>query len=78
MLRRPIMTCYFRHLREVFAKAEIEVTRENKKEIDRFIHSMVGVEYKKCPATWKEVKKKISEDEERFVAKLKEAWRKRL
>jgi len=71
------MTCYFRHLREVFAKAGVDVTSENKKEVDRAIHSMVGVEYKNCPATWREVKKRIAEDEEGFVAELRESWSKR-
>ena len=72
------MTCYFRHLREVFVKAEIEVTSENKKEIDRIIHGMVGVEYKNCPAAWREVKKRVTEDGEGFIAKLRETWSKRL
>jgi len=71
------MTCYFRHLREVFAKAGVDVTSENKKEVDRVIHSMVGVDYKNCPATWREVKKRIAEDEEGFVAELRESWSKR-
>ena len=67
------MTCYFRHMKDVFAKAGVEVTKENKKDIDRKIHSIVGVEYKNCSATWKEVKKRIAEDEEAFVTMLKEA-----
>lgn len=67
------MTCYFRHLQQVFEKAGIQVTRENRQEIDRAIHSIVDVEYKNCPATWKEVKKRIAEDEEDFIFKLKEA-----
>jgi len=67
------MTCYFRHLQHVFKKVGIEVTRENKREIDRVIHGIVGVEYKSCPAAWKEVKKRIAEDEECFVSELKEA-----
>jgi len=70
------VTCYFRHLQQVFAKAGIEVTSENKREIDRVIHSIVGVNYKNCPTAWKEVKKKIAEDEEGFVSKMKEAWNK--
>jgi len=65
------MTCYFRHLNVFFEKAGITVTKENKKDIDKAIHSIVGVEYKNCSATWKEVKKKIAEDEENFVSKLK-------
>jgi ATP-dependent Zn protease len=56
------MTCYFRHLRDVFKKAEIQVTTDNKRDIDRVIHGIVGVEYKNCSATWKEVKKKIAEE----------------
>ena len=70
------MTCYFRHLQDVFKKAGIEVTKENKREIDRVIYGIVGVEYKNCSATWKEVNKRIAEDEEGFVSGLKEAWTK--
>jgi hypothetical protein len=66
------MTCYFRHLQGIFKKAGIEVTSENKREIDRVIHGIVGVEYKNCPAAWREVKKRIAEDEEAFVLKMKE------
>ena len=65
------MTCYFRHLKEFFKKAEIEVTKDNKREIDRVIHSIIGIEYKNCSAVWKEVKKKIKEDEESFISELK-------
>jgi len=65
------MTCYFRHLREIFRKAGIEVTGENKREIDRIIHGIVGVEYTNCPVAWRELKKRIAEDEESFVSKLK-------
>lgn len=68
------MTCYFRHLQNVFKKAGIEVTNENKKEVDKIIHHIVHVEYKNCPVTWKEVKKRIAEDEDNFATKLKEAW----
>jgi len=72
------LTCYFRHLQQVFKKAGIEVTSENKREIDRVIHSVVGVNYKNCPAAWKEVKKRIAEDEEGFVSQLKKAWSKKI
>ena len=65
------MTCYFRHLKTIFEKAGITLTQENKQNIDKIIHSIVGVEYKNCPATWKEVKKRITEDEENFVNTLK-------
>lgn len=66
------MTCYFTHLHEIFAKAGIQVTKDNKREVERAIHAIVGVEYKHCPSAWKEVKKMIAEDEEGFVSKLKQ------
>jgi len=66
------MTCYFRHMKDIFARAGVEVTKENRKDIDRKIHSIVGVEYKNCSATWKEVKRRMAEDEESFVTMLKE------
>jgi ribosomal protein L17 len=71
------MTCYFRHLQTLFQKAEIKVTKENKKEIDQAIHRIVAVEYRNCPATWKEVKKLIAKDEDDFASKLKQALAKR-
>jgi hypothetical protein len=72
------MTCYFRHLEGIFKKAGIDVTVENKQEIDRVIHGIVGVTHKNCSAVWAEVKKRIAEDEEGFVSELKEAWNKRV
>ncbi|UCC57839.1 MAG: hypothetical protein JSW14_05580 [Candidatus Bathyarchaeum sp.] len=71
------MTCYFRHLKSIFEKTGITVTKENKRDVDRIIHEIVGVDYKNCPATWKEVKKKIAEDEANFVKQLKREWSER-
>jgi len=67
------LTCYFRHLRDFFDKAGIKVTDENKRQIDRIIHDMMRVKYKNCSATWKEVKKRMAEDEETFISQLREA-----
>jgi hypothetical protein len=71
------MTCYFRHLKETFEKAGIEATPANKREIDRIIHDIVGVNYKNCPAAWRQVKRRVLEDESAFVSMLKEALSKR-
>lgn len=71
------MTCYFRHLKEIFKKAGINVTSENRKEIDKIIHNIVHVDYKDCPAVWREVRRQLAKDEEDFVSKLREAWNKR-
>lgn len=69
------MTCYFRHkqMKDVFSTAGIEITKENRKDIDRIIHEITGVEYKNCSSTWKTVKEKLAEDEDGFIEKLKKA-----
>jgi len=67
------MTCYFRHLQDVFEKIGVKVTKENKRQIDQIIHNVVGVKYKNCPVAWKEVKKRIVEDEEAFISQLRSA-----
>jgi len=73
-----LVTCYFRHLNEVFRKAGIEATSQNKREIDKVIHNIVGVEYKNCPAAWREVKRRLAEDEKAFVLGLREDVKKAL
>ena len=72
------MTCYFRHLQSIFKKVGIEITSNDKREIDRAIHGIVGLEYKNCPDAWREVKKRIAEDEEGFVSELKRALTKQM
>ena len=67
------MTCYFRHMKLVFDQIGIEITPENKKEIDKKIHTLVGVDYKNCSATWKAIKALKAEDEEKFLASLDKA-----
>jgi len=67
------LTCYFRHLKDVFEKAGIEVTNENKRDLDRAIHAHMGVEYKDCSSTWRAVKASLAEDEEAFLGVLREA-----
>jgi hypothetical protein len=71
------LTCYFRHLGEVFRKAEIEVTKENRKEIGKLIQDMMGVKYSDCPATWKKVKERLAKGEDEFAAELKKQWTKK-
>ncbi|MGD2201069.1 MAG: hypothetical protein PVJ38_05515 [Candidatus Bathyarchaeota archaeon] len=70
-----LLTCYFRYkqMKDVFARLGVEVNQENKKEIDKTIHSIVGVEYKDCSLTWKIIKGHLAEDEEGFMEKLKNA-----
>lgn len=67
------MTCYYRHMKDVFERAGIAVTSENRKEIDKVIHAIVGVEYKDYSYTWGAVKMRFKENEEVFIATLKAA-----
>jgi len=67
------MTCYFRHLQEIFELANIQVTRENRKEIDRVLHEIVGVGYKDCPSAWRGLKNRLRDERSKLelVAELK-------
>jgi hypothetical protein len=56
------ITCYFRHISEIFSQLGSEVTSENKKEIDRKINEYLDVEYKNCGATWKLIKECRAEE----------------
>ena len=70
------MSCYIRHLKELLNESGIEITTENRKQIDRAIHEIVGTTYKDCPGTWKEVKKKLASSEaekKAFIKKLNAA-----
>jgi hypothetical protein len=71
------LSCYFRHLDEIFAEAGIVLTEENRPVVDRIIHMLVAVDYKDCSATWAKVKEKINsspEERTRFVQGLKKAY----
>jgi hypothetical protein len=63
-------------MKDILTEAGIDVTEENKKEIDRIIHRLVAVEYKNCSPTWKAVKEQIKGDDaarKQFIEKLKKA-----
>jgi hypothetical protein len=55
----------------VFRRAGIEVTPSNRRDVDRMIHRLVGVDYKDCPATWRAVKSRIAEDEDALIHQLR-------
>jgi molecular chaperone GrpE (heat shock protein) len=47
------MPCYFRpkQMKDIFESAGVVITKENRKDVDRVIHSIVGIEYSSCPDT---------------------------
>lgn len=71
------MSCYFRHMGSVFKAAGIEVTPDNKQEVDRAVHRIAGVPYKDCPRAWSKVKEMIKEEPRRqeLVEKLRASMR---
>jgi hypothetical protein len=67
------MSCYFRHMKDIFEETGIEVAPDNKKYVDRIIHGIMEVEYKNCAPTWKAIKELITGDEKakkQFIKKL--------
>lgn len=66
------MSCYFRHLKDLFAGTGIVVTPDNKKQIDAALHEIVRVEYKNCPDAWKKIKIALATEKSRsaFIKKL--------
>ena len=69
------MSCYFRHMKDIFEDSGIEVTPDNKKTLDRIIHGIMDVEYKNCSPTWKAIKERIMGDEKakkQFIKKIKD------
>ncbi len=60
-------------MKSIFEEVGISPTPENKKEIDKKIHKMLGVEYKNCSETWKLIKTRRDEDNEKFLSDLKKA-----
>jgi len=68
------MSCYFRHLKNILEEAGIEVTPDNRKQVDRAIHQIVGVTYKDCPETWKRLKQQLTGEKQKrqeFIKQLK-------
>jgi hypothetical protein len=57
------MSCYFRHMKDIFDEAEITPGPNNKKQIDQAIHQIMGTSYKDCSATWKALKQTYLADE---------------
>lgn len=70
------MSCYFRHMGDVFAEAGIQVTKENKKELDRLLHQLADVPYKNCSQAWKGIKSLKSDEKLRrkLVEDFKARW----
>lgn len=70
------MSCYLRHIKDIFAEIGIEISPSNKKKVDQLLHDIVGIEYKNCSKAWSKIKELQSSDTLRaeFIEKLKRRW----
>ncbi|AQU05158.1 hypothetical protein [Dehalococcoides mccartyi] len=53
------MSCYFRHMGDIFLAAGVDPQGEKRQELDKIIHRFLGIEYKSCPETWKKLKEEV-------------------
>lgn len=68
------MSCYLRHLGELFDQIGLEVTSDNRQEIDDAIHRLIGASEGECAAAWGKLKREVLADEQKkavFVEGLK-------
>jgi len=68
------VSCYLRHVKDILDEAGIIITPANRKQVDQ----AVGITYKNCPATWKNVKEDIKGDDKKrraFIEQLQTAMR---
>ncbi len=68
------MNCYTRHLKEVFDKAGIEFTKENKRQVDKHFKQWLGKT--NCSETWKELKTLLEDSakKEEVIRNLRAAF----
>ena len=72
------MSCYLHHIKDFLDEDGIVVTKENRKRIDQAVHQAVGVAYKNCPVTWKQIKDEVKGDDEKrqvLIEQLRVAMR---
>ncbi|MGQ4871323.1 MAG: hypothetical protein ACP6IT_05755 [Candidatus Thorarchaeota archaeon] len=64
------MTCYFRWIRDILDEAGVDLAKIDKRDVDRVIHGIVGVEYKNCSETWKRLKVHLAKDRDGLIAEI--------
>jgi len=61
------MSCYLRHLEELFTEAGVVVTKDNRRRVDEAVHRLMGVEYKHCPEAWQKLKSEMGDPARRAI-----------
>jgi hypothetical protein len=69
------MSCYIRHLGDVFETLEIEDNKDNRKAMDKSIRRILKTD-KPCPEVWKRLKTILADEKKRkdLVGKLKKEF----
>ena len=70
------MSCYTRHLGDLFAAAGIENTKENRKQADGFIREIMAMKGEGCPVVWREIKSRLADPDKslRLADRLRQAF----
>ena len=66
------MSCYTRHLSDIFEKLGVENSKDNRKIMDKSIRKILKTD-KPCPEVWKQLKLILGDDKNKkdLVGKLK-------
>lgn len=70
------MSCYTRHLGDLFALAGVEDTKENRKRADGFIREILAMREEGCPVVWREVKSQLADPDKglKLAHRLRQAF----
>jgi hypothetical protein len=59
------MSCYVRHLTELFAQEGLEYNKPNRQKVDKKIRALLELPREDCPVVWKRVKPMLADAEGR-------------
>lgn len=59
------MSCYIRHLTDLFAQEGLEYNKPNRQKVDKKIRDMLDMSSEHCPEVWKKVKPMLADPEGR-------------
>jgi hypothetical protein len=71
------MSCYTRHLSDIFEELSIEEDKDNRKRMDKSIRRILKTD-KPCPEVWKKLKTILADEKKKkdLVGKLKKEFSK--
>jgi len=69
------MSCYIRHLADVFETLGVENNKDNRKMMDKSIRKVMKTD-KPCPEVWKQLKTIIADEKKKkeLIGKLKKEF----